>query len=156
MPHICVSELRRHSAPSHYLNQWWVIVNWTFRNRLQWNFNQIQNFSFVKMHLEISSVKWWPFCPGWGWGSGVGVGWGRCWAKRISSSPVNDRSKHITYCVCIMLKFECGNIVHIADIHYTADSGFAPSQWETSLQSNAVSHRLGANLESALHYNLKR
>ena len=31
-----------------------------------------------------------------------------------------------------------------------ADSRFVPSQWETSLQSNAVSHRLGANLESAL------
>ena len=32
------------------------------------NFNQIlveiQNFSFMKMHLKISSVKWRPFCPG--------------------------------------------------------------------------------------------
>ena len=27
---------------------------------------------------------------------------------------------------------------------------FAPRQWETSLQSNAVSHWLGTNLESAL------
>ena len=35
---------------------------------------------------------------------------------------------------------------------YRADSGFAPSQWEMSLQSNAVSHWLGANLESALGY----
>ena len=33
-----------------------------------------------------------------------------------------------------------------------ADSRFAPSQWETSLQSNAVSHWLGANLESAQWY----
>ena len=31
-----------------------------------------------------------------------------------------------------------------------ADSQFAPSQWDTSLQSNAISHWLGANLESAL------
>ena len=30
-----------------------------------------------------------------------------------------------------------------------ADSRLVPSQWETSLQSNAVSHWLGANLESA-------
>ena len=30
-----------------------------------------------------------------------------------------------------------------------ADSRFAPSQWEMSLQSNAVSHWLGTNLESA-------
>ena len=34
--------------------------------------------------------------------------------------------------------------------HHRADSRSAPSQWETSLQSNAVSHWLGANLESAL------
>ena len=33
---------------------------------------------------------------------------------------------------------------------YRADSRFAPSQWETSLQSNAVSHWLDAKLESAL------
>ena len=32
-----------------------------------------------------------------------------------------------------------------------AHSRLAPSQWETSLQSNAVSHWLGANLESALN-----
>ena len=30
------------------------------------------------------------------------------------------------------------------------DSRLVPNQWETSLQSNAVSHWLGANLESAL------
>ena len=34
---------------------------------------------------------------------------------------------------------------------HRADSGLAPSQWEMSLQSNAISHWLGANLESALH-----
>ena len=32
-----------------------------------------------------------------------------------------------------------------------ADSRFAPSQRETSLQSNAASHCLSANLELALH-----
>ena len=31
------------------------------------------------------------------------------------------------------------------------DSMLAPSQWDTSLQSNAVSHWLGANLEPALY-----
>ena len=34
---------------------------------------------------------------------------------------------------------------------FRADSRLAPSQWETSLQSNAVSHWLCASLESALH-----
>ena len=44
MQHICVSESSQHwlrkwliaySAPSHYLNQCWVIVTWTHRNKLQ-------------------------------------------------------------------------------------------------------------------------
>ena len=34
---------------------------------------------------------------------------------------------------------------------YRADSRFAPSQWETALLCNAVSHWLGASRESALH-----
>ena len=33
---------------------------------------------------------------------------------------------------------------------YRADCRLAPSQWETALQSNAVSHWLDANLDSAL------
>ena len=37
-------------------------------------------------------------------------------------------------------------------LHYRADFRLAPSQWETSLQSNAVSNWLVANLESVLHY----
>ena len=36
----------------------------------------------------------------------------------------------------------------IALYNYKADSRLAPSQWETSLQSNAVSHWLSASLES--------
>ena len=34
--------------------------------------------------------------------------------------------------------------------NFRAESRLAPSQWEMSLQSNAISHWLGANLESAL------
>ena len=35
---------------------------------------------------------------------------------------------------------------------YKVDSRLAHSQWETSLQSNAISHWLFVNLESALKY----
>ena len=38
----------------------------------------------------------------------------------------------------------------ITDLLFRADPRFAPSQWETSLQSNGVSHWLDANLETAL------
>ena len=48
VPHKCVSGLGQHwfrqwlvanSMPSHYLNQCWAIINWTLREKLQWNFN---------------------------------------------------------------------------------------------------------------------
>ena len=42
-----------YSAPSHCLNQWWVIVNWTLRNKLHGNFI----FSFQKLLLKMSSAK---------------------------------------------------------------------------------------------------
>ena len=73
MPQLCVSELGQHwfrlwlvaySAPSHYLNQCWIIVKWIPRNKVQLNFNQNTKFSSTKMHPQISSVKWRPFCPG--------------------------------------------------------------------------------------------
>ena len=40
--------------------------------------------------------------------------------------------------------------------HIRVYSRLAPSQWETSLQSNAVSHWLSANLESALHMKIRQ
>ena len=54
-----------YSAPSHYLNQCWVIVKWPLRNKLQWNFNQNKNIFIRKMQLK-TSVKCRPFCPGGG------------------------------------------------------------------------------------------
>ena len=48
VPHICVNESGQHwfrlwlctySVTSHYLNQCWVIANWTLGDKLQWNFN---------------------------------------------------------------------------------------------------------------------
>ena len=59
-----------------------------YRNKRQWNFNQIikiENFSFTEMHLNISSVKWQPFCQVCVWGGwGVGGGWG--WGSSSSGA----------------------------------------------------------------------
>ena len=57
MTHICVSELTiigcgAWSAPSHYLNQWWNIVNSTLRNKLQWSFNRNSNIFIQENALE--------------------------------------------------------------------------------------------------------
>ena len=74
VPHICVNELGRQwfrwwvfacSAPSHYLNQCWLVVNWQpFRNNCSEIWIKIQNLSYKKMHFEMSSVKWRAFCQG--------------------------------------------------------------------------------------------
>ena len=42
--------------------------------------------------------------------------------------------------------------INPTDWHTSYDSRLAPSQWETALLCNAVSHWLGANLESALQF----
>ena len=78
--HICVSKLtiigsdnglspgrRPGSAPGHYLNQCWNIVNWILRNRLQWNLNQnsdifIEKHSFENVVWEIMSISSRPQC----------------------------------------------------------------------------------------------
>ena len=66
--HLCVSKLRHQwfrwwlvarLAPSHYLKQLWLIVNWTLGNKFQWFFYRTQQFSFKKM----TSLKLRPFCP---------------------------------------------------------------------------------------------
>ena len=66
VPHIYVSEIAQHwfrqwlgasSAPSHYLNQCWLVVNWTPGNKFRWNSNRNSIIFIQKMHLKLSSAK---------------------------------------------------------------------------------------------------
>ena len=41
------------SATTHYLNQWWLIVNWTQRNMFRWSFMH-RNMSSAKMAAVLS------------------------------------------------------------------------------------------------------
>ena len=69
MPHTCVSELGQHkvrqwlvscSAPSHYLKQCWLIVNWTNGNKLQWIL-QFCHFRSRKYFWNCHLSEWRPF-----------------------------------------------------------------------------------------------
>ena len=40
------------TAPSHYLNQCWNIVNWTLGNKLQWNFSRNSNIFIEENTFE--------------------------------------------------------------------------------------------------------
>ena len=63
--------------------------------------------------------------------------------------------KYSLYAIDIHLRSVCVSFDGVGNAvngKYRADSRLAPSQWETALQSNAISHWLAANLESALKY----
>ena len=68
--HICVSKLtiigsdNGLSPPNHYLNEWWNIVIGPLGTNFSEILSEINTFSFKKMHLKTSSVKWRPFCLG--------------------------------------------------------------------------------------------
>ena len=44
------------SAPSHYLNQCWNIVNWTLGNKFQWNPNR--NWYIFIQEIPFENVVW--------------------------------------------------------------------------------------------------
>ena len=52
------------SAPSHYLNQCWTIVNWTLGNKLPWNLNRdfwifIQENTFENVVWKMAAILSW-------------------------------------------------------------------------------------------------
>ena len=65
--HICVSEVSQSSlvpimasilsAPIHYWNQYWVIVNWTAKNKLHRNFNKNTIFVIQKKNAFENVVS---------------------------------------------------------------------------------------------------
>ena len=74
MTHVSVSKLSlvyimayRLVGGRHQTSIWttagiWLI--WTFGTNFSEILSTIHTFSFKKMHLKMSSVKWWPFCLG--------------------------------------------------------------------------------------------
>ena len=71
--HICVGKLTMIGSdnglsPGRRQVIIWINAGLLSIGPLGTNFNEnlikMQNFSFTKMHLKISSVKWRPFCPG--------------------------------------------------------------------------------------------
>ena len=63
--------------------------------------------------------------------------------------PGHQQSPWWLNCECSVTWIKYGTCMS----HYRADSRLVPSQWETALLCNDVSHWLGAKLESALYYN---
>ena len=72
---------------SHDLNQCWVIINWTLRNKFQWNFNQnmklfIYENASENIVCEMAAIFSW-----WRWVEWLLLVTGRCpWKVKIVSS----------------------------------------------------------------------
>ena len=49
-------------SQSHFLNQSWLMLNWTPEVTLEWHFIKRQWFSLTEMHLNMSSANAWSFC----------------------------------------------------------------------------------------------
>ena len=73
--YVCISKLTDHHwfrqwfvtwpVPSHYLNQCWNIVNYTRKNKLQWNFNRnqyifVQENAFENAEWKMAAILSWP------------------------------------------------------------------------------------------------
>ena len=77
--HICINNLGNHwfrwwlfahLAPSHYLNQWWHIINWTIGLNCQWNLDQNSPVFIHKNVSEnvvciIAAIFSQPHCGNW-------------------------------------------------------------------------------------------
>ena len=125
---------------------------------------KIQTFSLKKIRLQMSSAKCCSFRLGLNVLINPYIGHtSGCVSCFIHSSytvqlrnewcgNMIDNRNSLTYqYVCLRLGYLGDNLgMHLCIIR--ADSRFAPSQWETVLLCNDVSHWLGANLGSALHY----
>ena len=153
----------------HSLNKSCYIIYCILENKLIWNFNPNASTVCQEMHLKMPS-KCRSFCsnfkakthrkeykgnrhlcscPPWPWPSGTlracAGWWARpevcCrpqWGRSLGRSNPAERSTENT----IPLQVIC--------LPVRANYRFVPSQWETALLCNDVSHWLGANLESAL------
>ena len=105
-----------------------------------------KEYHIILMFTEINSAR-------------KGLKWGRCQnlcellsLRRLKISTLYEIYifQHVDKLFCtefqsIHLKFRIKYLIHT--LKDRADSRFAPSQWKTSLQINAVPHWLGANLD---------
>ena len=148
------------------LNQYWIMVNWAAQKKKQGNFNQntnifIQENPFEKVVCKMPMILCQSHCVKYR-SPFPCMFWVSLYKTRLKLRKINQRMYLCvsTHEVCHPSKEYGSSAQWIAVIWKVqpfqrwiccrADSRFAPSQWETSLLCNAVSHWLGANLESAL------
>ena len=171
------------TAPSHYLNQCFHIINLTLGNKIHWYLKQNTIIFFLENAFENAVCEVLAIFSGCyvycnrlltlipSFHSKHENSCGGFWWQRTTFHVCNRYKSHLSYVVIssnisvMHLKVVRNNVAdcmwHIKMCFlswlyacvwskFRADSRLAPSQWETSLQSNVISHWLCTNLESAL------
>ena len=119
------------SAPSHYLNQCWLIVNLTYCHLKRISVK----FGLKFWHLHSRKYAW--KCRLWNGGLFV--------PGKMSSTTIRALTSLDWPAV---VASACGGAICANESG--ADSKCAPGQWEMALLCNDISNWLGANLEKAL------
>ena len=89
------------------------------------------------------------FCGIWAWLFGARMKQHQIWSNRKSVCMNSVNHWVLSVDVFLFVNTRYDNQRDVTKTCLRADPRLAPSQWETSLQSNAVSHWLGAIIESA-------
>ena len=93
--------------------------------------------------VPVRSIHWHPICE---------LLCHEILMRRQYNSPCHGHQGDVPHCVDMnRARVSCLPIVINATEYFRADSRFEPSQWETALLCNDVSHWLGPNLESSLY-----
>ena len=143
---VCVSKSAIIKSGNDLLPIWHQAITWPSAELLSiWpleiNFSQIltkiQTFSFKKMPVKMSSGKWRPFCPSLNVLNGVHS----AAITRLHPGRLAGQNGSNLQMVCLLPL--CGSLLRTFLC--------APSQWETTLHCNVVSHWLGAHTQGSLH-----
>ena len=139
---------------SHYLKQWWPsLLTHLSVTQPQWFKGEKQNTLRLAQngwHFAIDIFKcsflkyiYFFFC--------ILI---RISLKSAPRGPIDNESLLVQVMVvfCLAASYYLNQWWPRLMTPYRADSRFAPSQWETALLCNDVSHWLGVNLETALPY----
>ena len=127
------------ASPSHYLHQWWNIVDTNLRNKLQWNlklnsFIFIQENAFENVVCEMASISSRPQ-----WVNEACIHWAEtCYnCKQICTKY------YITYEICgfvhINSKICCGYII-LFIFKRVKNSNFSSSYWLTYFTTSYQTH----------------
>ena len=130
-------------APSHYLNQCWLIINET-----RWH---LAAGNCAEIIIAITQYKWFQSYKFENTATSHRGRWANNhWILQALQKNLYVLTRYNTNHKDVLVNQHQISFMHILRERFV----YAPSQWETTLQCNVVSHWLGAYTEWSLYANL--